>query len=693
MNSGSNLQNVAGTLTIASGSSIYGMGNINGGATISNQGTITVSSGDMTISSGAFYNQSGGNIVVTNSKYLSMYMYGASSNQGTIDLQSGTLRLYDAFTTAEMGTITRGASTNIEIRGALTNTSATLNKGNLNIYGGGSITGGTVVGSLNVDSNGSNRLSGVTLQGNLSLADNSDRLNVSGGLTVTSGSKVTIGSSSLLYFDTGAQTFSGEIQMNSGANIQNATGGNLTFSSTSNIYGLGTISGNNIVNYGKIHANVSGQTLNVTASGLINYGTIQLGVGKLQASQTVQNQSGGIIKGTGTIVANIVNYSGGHLAPGNSPGIMDIDGSLTLNAGSVLDLEIENLLGTLGTSHDFIDVRDDVYFYNGVFLNVSLSQGAIDALNLKLSQGIHQTFKILSAGTDGTGSLTITPSQLLFLNEDFLWTAYVSGKDLYLQYNGPTYIPVPSFTVSNASFGNVRVGTQQTRTVTVTNTSDPGIDPISGSIGSASANGFGSTSGDQSFSNLAINSSVSRTYSYAPTTAGSHSTTVSVSTNIGNSTSSLTGTGVTPVFSSSVAPNTLIDFGTVEAYSYNDFVLRIQNLTLDDLGNLTNLTILSAILSGIDASYFSIIGFTPGTVLGKNGYLDLLIRATNPEWRFAYRYATLTLVTDQNAAFGASGNTYVYNLTAYMVPEASTYLLLSMAFGLIYLVRFYRRKF
>ncbi len=252
----------------------------------------------------------------------------------------------------------------------------------------------------------------------------------------------------------------------------------------------------------------------------------------------------------------------------------------------------------------------------------------------------------------------------------------------------------PSATLSsnNTNFGNVRVGTSNTATVTVTNTGASGS-TLTGTIGAATGSEFSPVSGTQSFSLSQSQSSV-RTYTYTPTARGADSTTISISSNVNNTTASLTGTGVSPVYSSSVAPNSTIDFGTVDKNITLTQTLTIQNITPDaDLGNLTNLTLLSATISGADASYFSIENFTPGTVLSKNGLLNLLIKITNSDYLVETRNATLTIVTDENAALGVSGNIYTYHLTAYLVPEQSTYIFMSIAGLLLGIFRFYRKSY
>lgn len=255
---------------------------------------------------------------------------------------------------------------------------------------------------------------------------------------------------------------------------------------------------------------------------------------------------------------------------------------------------------------------------------------------------------------------------------------------------GTVSTPQPALSVSNTTFGNVRVGNSANASVTVTNAGASGSS-LTGNIGAASGSEFSPTSGSQSFT-LGQNQASTRTFTYTPSARGSDSTVISVTSNASNTTATLTGTGVSPVYSSIVAPGSTMDFGVVDKDVSTTRTLTIQNITPDaDLGNLTNMTLLSASISGLDAAYYSIENFTPGTVLAKNGSTNLVIRITNNDYLVETRNAVLTIVTDVNAALGAAGNVYTYNLTAYLVPEPSSYVFFSMAILLGFL-RLYRKK-
>ena len=275
----------------------------------------------------------------------------------------------------------------------------------------------------------------------------------------------------------------------------------------------------------------------------------------------------------------------------------------------------------------------------------------------------------------------------------------------YIQYAATdTASPALGVNTSSVNFGNVRVGTSKTANVTVTNDGDAGTN-LTGNIGSASGSEFSPTSGNQNF-NLGQNATASRTFTYEPDNQGIDSTNVLVSTNEdGNTNVTLSGTGVSPVFSSSVAPDSTIDFGMIHLNTsvaeHPDIpptkyeTIRISNITADaDLGNLTDLSILDASISG-DGT-FDLINFTP-TVIAKGGYLDITIRystimahngGVSPSQ--GIKNAVLTLVTDQNAAFGETGDTFTFNLTGEVVPEPGSFILLG--FALICIFPFMRKN-
>jgi hypothetical protein len=146
---------------------------------------------------------------------------------------------------------------------------------------------------------------------------------------------------------------------------------------------------------------VSGGTLNlgVEAGDVSSIPEVRLAGGTLGGNGTLNVAktdllAGGVLTGSRTIVGN-VNNSAGTVAPGNSPGILTIDGNYTQGAGGMLAIEIAG--PTPGTQHDQLVVTGSATL--GGTLRVSLPGGYVPA------QGA--THSVVEAGTiSGTFSTT-----------------------------------------------------------------------------------------------------------------------------------------------------------------------------------------------------------------------------------------------------------------------------------------------
>ncbi|BCM88618.1 hypothetical protein IAD21_00459 [Abditibacteriota bacterium] len=121
-----------------------------------------------------------------------------------------------------------------------------------------------------------------------------------------------------------------------------------------------TNNGQVVVENGTLHVRVpSGETCEQTAGTT----TLEGGVLSVEDATGVNGDgtldvAGGVLNGIGTIDGNVLN-SGGHVAPGHSPGTITINGNFTQTANGVLDMEIG---GTdPGTSYDQILVNGTAY--------------------------------------------------------------------------------------------------------------------------------------------------------------------------------------------------------------------------------------------------------------------------------------------------------------------------------------------
>ncbi|HZF14706.1 MAG TPA: autotransporter-associated beta strand repeat-containing protein, partial [Steroidobacteraceae bacterium] len=192
------------------------------------------------------------------------------------------------------------------------------------------------------------------------------------------------GTGTLTHAGTGLTTLTGDLTHSGGTTISQGTlqigdGGT-----------AGTIAGN-IVDNGALVFNrsdaitfgggVSGSgTLTQQGSGILALtgastytGATTVSAGTLQVDGSLGNtattvQSGATLSGIGSIAGPVTVLGGGHIAPGDSPGTLSV-GTLTLNAGSILDYELNtpNVVG--GASNDLLLVNGDLTL-NGT-LNIS----------------------------------------------------------------------------------------------------------------------------------------------------------------------------------------------------------------------------------------------------------------------------------------------------------------------------------
>jgi hypothetical protein len=203
----------------------------------------------------------------------------------------------------------------------------------------------------------------------------------------------------------------------------------------------------------------------------------------------------------------------------------------------------------------------------------------------------------------------------------------------------------------------------------VQNTGDPSTS-INGQF--PSANGAFS-GGSNVFSDLQQNRYTAAPYTFSPTAIGAVSEPLTFLSDGGAASVTLSGTGVGPITSSSVPSGGTLDLGSAATAPLN-----ISNTTPND-SNLPNaligLTLESYAITGPDAAEFSVSGFAPGQVLGIDALASLDINfsgtpgAGNPQ-------ATLSILTDQSASFGAAGQNLTFGLTA--TPEPSTFVLLGV---------------
>jgi len=189
----------------------------------------------------------------------------------------------------------------------------------------------------------------------------------------------------------------------------------------------------NFVNNGEVEVH-SGElifTENLTSG---NGTTINLGDGTLNPGDTLTLADGSLLVGSGTLSSNLVN--GGIVSPGNSPGIISIEGDYTQEASGLLEIE---LVGTNPASE-----FDQLQVAGNAFLDGTLDVSFMDSYVPQYGD----SFEIVSAsslsGEFETRSLPSLPASLRWdiISDSESITITVTGGGLIngtATYTGTSY--------------------------------------------------------------------------------------------------------------------------------------------------------------------------------------------------------------------------------------------------------------
>ncbi len=133
---------------------------------------------------------------------------------------------------------------------------------------------------------------------------------------------------------------------------------------------------------------------------ILNGGAVGIGTNANPAANTLRVAADGILTGSGRVQGQVIVAAGGKISPGNSPGILAIDGNYTQEAGSTFYAELGG--SDPGTGYDQIQVSGKATLAG--ILQVRLTNGFTPAVG--------QTFRIVTAGSiSGAFTSILQPSQ------------------------------------------------------------------------------------------------------------------------------------------------------------------------------------------------------------------------------------------------------------------------------------------
>ncbi|MFA5041149.1 MAG: hypothetical protein WC464_05910, partial [Bdellovibrionales bacterium] len=364
---------------------------------------VTLTGGNVTLLEGAnvAYIRAANNTFTNNSTIAWSGDIDAKNfvNNGTVTAKVGDININaSGGTVTNNGTLAASTAGDLYLNSTIYNANGIIKaegSGNVYLNGGTNIIGGTlssegadlIFKTYGMFTNGSPvTLNGVTLAKGTTLeSSDNDVINIVNGITINGGG----GKDTYLYLSTDTSlTTGGTIQLNTAsgggaAHIRNI-GTTSTLTNVDNtIQGNGFIGdGNHDLNFvnasgGTIHANGGGE-LNIGAAGgaFTNYGTVKVDAGsKLEVTGNsngyVQNGgntrvdgllvtehgmdiNGGTLQGTGKVVGDVTNASTVH--PGNSVGILTIDGDYAQTSTGVLDFTITST-GTPGVDYSQLQIE------------------------------------------------------------------------------------------------------------------------------------------------------------------------------------------------------------------------------------------------------------------------------------------------------------------------------------------------
>jgi autotransporter-associated beta strand protein len=309
----------AGTLSIA------GVASHSGGTTV-NEGTLVLS-GNNTYTGGTTLN--GGTLSISSDANLGAAANAVTLNGGNLAVTSSITTARDIVVGSGGGSITTDTGATLSQTGSISGngTLTKLGGGTLIVSGSNTFTGGTLVngGTIRIDSGSSLGTGDIILQGGT----------LQTYATLGTGQKVLVSGDSGVNVTAGTTTvLSGDIDTNgtSGCFIKSGAG-------ALSLTGRASLNQGTCVQNGTLRANGTLDSSFVTVDSI---GTLR-GIGRINGPVSVS----------------------GRLAPGNSPGTLTVDGTVTMNAGSTFEADIDgNGTGTgkgnysrllvVGAGHQFI---------------------------------------------------------------------------------------------------------------------------------------------------------------------------------------------------------------------------------------------------------------------------------------------------------------------------------------------------
>lgn len=281
----------------------------------------------------------------------------------------------------------------------------------------------------------------------------------------------------------------------------------------------------------------------------------------------------------------------------NSPTAIALTGTGTQPAMSVTPSSV-----SFGTVADGTGSTQAITLRNTGNANLVVSSESVTGTGFSV---VNFTAETLTPGSSMSFNAVFAPASAGAVSGSISVSTNLPASPTAIPLSGSGADPAMSITPSSVTFGSVVDGTNNSQTITVKNTGTVNL-----VVSSESLTGAGFNVTGFSAQTVTPNNTMSFNAVFAPTTAGSLSGSISLTTNVPGSPTAigLSGTGTAATFVLGASPTTLT-FGSVSVGSNSSL-----GVTLKNNGN-SNITI-----SGISGATggFSTSGVAAGTILTPN---------------------------------------------------------------------------
>jgi autotransporter-associated beta strand protein len=442
--SGSIIKDGSGILTLGGVNTFNGLTSSSG--IVSVAGGSALGTGTLTFNGGSISSATAGSRSIAN-------LVNFTGNAGFGGDGTGTLTLS---ANADLGGVTRTLTTAVDTTFSGIISNGGINKAGastLTLGGANNYTGNTTISSGVLQVGNARALQNSTLDTTSSLlGDASNGLKTVQTTLTLGGLSGNKDLASVFTTSSGGYTGLTALTLNSGNGLLNSYSGIIadgaagmtltkTGAGTQTLSGANTYSGLTTINAGTLIVDGS-----ITSSSVVNGGL--LNVNGTVGAVTVN--TGGTLSGVGTIGTTTV---AGTLTPGNSPGVLNVNGNLTMASGGNMVWELFANTATQASPavFDQVLVSGDLAFAgsNGITLNFGTTAGGSTVSWSDSFWNSNQSFLIydVAGSTTGLSNLSLLNTSFNDANNVALAASqgnfYVSqlGSDVFLNYNA---IPEPS---------------------------------------------------------------------------------------------------------------------------------------------------------------------------------------------------------------------------------------------------------